>query len=141
MRKMDVTEQDAVVACDVCLKEIPRSVARSFEGSDYVHHFCGQGCYDQWLAGQGMRAVGLVVSGVELDFAAAQALAQTMATRHAKDAMLLAWFDREQGKESPQVPECQHKPGWLAYAESHGGNLKIDINHGAYVFIFACGQQ
>ena len=55
--------------------------------------------------------------------------------------MLLAWFDREGGKESPEVPECQHKPGWLAYAESHGGDLKVDINHGAYVFIFATTKQ
>ena len=56
MRKMDVTEQDAVVALGVCLKEIPRSVARSFEGSGYVHHFFGQGCYTTLPGGHGRGA-------------------------------------------------------------------------------------
>lgn len=140
MAKTDASEE-GLVACEVCLKEIPRSVARSLEGVDYVYHFCGQKCYEKWQAGAGMREVGLEISGLELDFAAAQALAQTVAQRYAGDAMPLAWFDRERGGESPEVPECQHKPGWLAYAESHGGDLKIDINHGAYVFIFATGKQ
>ena len=36
------------VACEVCLKEIPESVAVSQEGNEYVHHFCGIECYDQW---------------------------------------------------------------------------------------------
>ena len=88
-----------------------------------------------------MHAVGMEVSGMELDFTAAQALALTVARRLAEDAMLLAWFDRERGRESPQVPECQHKHGWLAYAESHVGDLKVDVNRGAYVFIFATGRQ
>ena len=140
MTTTDVPEEGPV-ACEVCLKEIPRSVARSLEGVDYVYHFCGQQCYEKWQAGAGMREVGLEVSGMDLDFGAAQALAESAAKQYAEDAMLLAWFDRERGKESPEVPECQHKPGWLAYAESHGGDLKIDINHGAYVFIFATGKQ
>lgn len=38
----------AVVACDVCAKEIPRSAAQTFEGSDYVRHFCGQTCLTRW---------------------------------------------------------------------------------------------
>ncbi|MBI3778240.1 MAG: AF1514 family protein [Gammaproteobacteria bacterium] len=140
MTTTDVPEE-GLVACEVCLKEIPRSVARSLEGPDYVYYFCGQQCYEKWQAGAGMREVGLEVSGMDLDFAAAQALAESAAKRYAEDAMLLAWFDRERGKESPNVPECQHKPGWLAYAESHGGDLKIDINHGAYVFIFTTTKQ
>jgi len=140
MTKTDVPEE-GLVACEVCLKEIPRSVARSLEGPDYVYHFCGQKCYEKWQAGAGMREVGLEVSGMDLDFGAAQALAESVAKRYAEDAMPLAWFDRERGKESPEVPECQHKPGWLAYAESHGGDLKIDINHGAYVFIFTTIKQ
>ena len=78
---------------------------------------------------------------MDLDFGAAQVLAESAATRYPEDAMPLAWFDREGGKESPEVPECQHKPGWLAYAERHGGDLKGDINHGAYVFIFATTKQ
>lgn len=141
MAKTDTTEKEGVVACEVCLKEIPRSTARSLEGPDYVYHFCGSQCYEKWLAGAGLREIGLEVSGMELDFEAAQSLAQAAARRYAEDAMLLAWFDRSRGKESPQVPECRHKPGWLAYAESHGGDLRIDVNRGAYVFIFASRKQ
>jgi hypothetical protein len=32
---------EGLVACEVCLKEIPRSVGRSQDGSDYVLYFCG----------------------------------------------------------------------------------------------------
>jgi hypothetical protein len=37
-----------MVACEVCLKEIPESVAQSMEGEDYVHHFCGLECFERW---------------------------------------------------------------------------------------------
>lgn len=40
------------VACEVCLTEIPPSVATSHEGQDYVHYFCGDHCYVQWRARQ-----------------------------------------------------------------------------------------
>ncbi|VAW91942.1 hypothetical protein MNBD_GAMMA23-205 [hydrothermal vent metagenome] len=36
------------VACDVCLKEIPRSEAKVEEVTDYVAHFCGLECYKKW---------------------------------------------------------------------------------------------
>lgn len=39
---------EGMVACEVCLKEVPRSEARSDEVSDYVHYFCGPDCYQQW---------------------------------------------------------------------------------------------
>lgn len=38
----------APVSCDVCLKEIPKSEARSAEARDYVAYFCGLDCYQQW---------------------------------------------------------------------------------------------
>jgi len=37
-----------VVSCAVCLAEIPSDVALSFEGPDYVQHFCGLSCLDVW---------------------------------------------------------------------------------------------
>lgn len=40
--------EDEQVQCSVCLKEIPSSEAQSAEASDYVAHFCGLDCYDQW---------------------------------------------------------------------------------------------
>jgi hypothetical protein len=40
------------VACAVCLKEIPHSVAHSHEGPDYVLHFCGDTCFVKWQEGE-----------------------------------------------------------------------------------------
>jgi hypothetical protein len=39
------TEQ---VACEVCLKGVPRSEAKMEEASDYVMYFCGLECHDKW---------------------------------------------------------------------------------------------
>jgi hypothetical protein len=50
--------------------------------------------------------------------------------------MMLAWFDRRRGRAAPEVPECQHQPGWLVCAESHGADLRVDINRGGDVFAF-----
>lgn len=36
------------VACDVCLKEVPKSEAMSPEATEYVMHFCGLDCYEKW---------------------------------------------------------------------------------------------
>jgi len=43
---------EGLVSCEVCLKEIPRSVGRSQEGSDYVLHFCGDNCSVEGQKGQ-----------------------------------------------------------------------------------------
>lgn len=45
------TEPEEQIACEVCLKEIPRSVATSHEAKEYVHHFCGIDCYARWQQG------------------------------------------------------------------------------------------
>ena len=36
------------ISCEVCLKEIPASEAKSAEAEDYVAFFCGLECYEQW---------------------------------------------------------------------------------------------
>jgi hypothetical protein len=36
------------IACDVCLTEVPASVAQTAEGPDYVQHFCGLDCLEKW---------------------------------------------------------------------------------------------
>ncbi len=38
------------VPCEVCLKEIPVSEAKSDEALDYVVYFCGLECYAKWKA-------------------------------------------------------------------------------------------
>lgn len=46
-RKPETTDVP-MVSCQVCLKEVPKSVAQSLEGSEYVYHFCGADCYQRW---------------------------------------------------------------------------------------------
>lgn len=36
------------VACEVCLKEVPKSESKVDEASDYVLYFCGIDCYTKW---------------------------------------------------------------------------------------------
>lgn len=50
-RPSRATPETETIACEVCMKEIPRSVAHSHEGPDYVLHFCGSGCFDRWREG------------------------------------------------------------------------------------------
>lgn len=40
--------EHAVVSCEVCLKEVPQSLAHTEEAEDYVSYFCGLDCYDKW---------------------------------------------------------------------------------------------
>jgi hypothetical protein len=54
MAEKPVPTEPGLVACDVCLKEIPESVAMSQEGDEYTQHFCGLECYEQWKR-QGTR--------------------------------------------------------------------------------------
>lgn len=42
--------KDNLVACEICLKEIPVSEAKSEEASGYVAHYCGLECYAIWKA-------------------------------------------------------------------------------------------
>lgn len=39
---------DELIACEICLKEVPKTDAESSETADYVAHFCGLECYEQW---------------------------------------------------------------------------------------------
>jgi hypothetical protein len=73
----------------------------------------------------------------ELDFARARALADRRAVEVGTEPMLLAWYNGRTGEFSPQVTCCgEDKPTWLIYAESRGGDLVIDINDEAYVFVY-----
>lgn len=37
-----------LVACEVCLKQVPASEATVSEATDYFVHFCGLECYEKW---------------------------------------------------------------------------------------------
>ncbi|MHB9100148.1 MAG: AF1514 family protein [Sulfuricella sp.] len=87
-----------------------------------------------------VKEIAVSIQGVALDYDAARAVAQLLAEKANGGAMLLAWFDGKSGVGYPQVQECTGTmPGWLAYAKSHGGNLRVNVNHHAFVFIFAVG--
>lgn len=36
------------IECDHCHTTIPATVALSFEGADYIYHFCGPLCIEAW---------------------------------------------------------------------------------------------
>ena len=38
----------ALIACEICMKEIPTNDAITPETDDYVAHFCGLDCYELW---------------------------------------------------------------------------------------------
>ncbi|MGB8992200.1 MAG: AF1514 family protein [Desulfobaccales bacterium] len=81
--------------------------------------------------------VDLCLPDAPLDFSRARALADRRAREMGGEPMLLAWYDRATGAFSPQVTCCTDaKPAWLMYAESRGGDLIIDINDEAYVFVY-----
>ncbi|MEE9342930.1 MAG: DUF3330 domain-containing protein [Gammaproteobacteria bacterium] len=40
---------DELIACDICLKEVPVADAKNEEVSDYIIHFCGLECYALWV--------------------------------------------------------------------------------------------
>lgn len=74
----------------------------------------------------------------ELTLESARAAADVAARAHDEDPMLISWFEAETGRHSPRVECCREdKPGWLAYAESRGGDLVFSINRQQYVFVYA----
>ncbi|NOZ10695.1 MAG: DUF3330 domain-containing protein [Gammaproteobacteria bacterium] len=48
MTEIEKPTEDEKVTCEICLKEIPKSAAKSEEANDYVAHFCGLDCYEKW---------------------------------------------------------------------------------------------
>jgi hypothetical protein len=48
MADNDKMTEEERIACEICLKEVPISEAKSEEASDYFFHFCGIDCYTKW---------------------------------------------------------------------------------------------
>jgi len=84
-----------------------------------------------------METAFLSVDPQGLDLQKAQDLARLKARELNPDAMLLAWYDARSGIGYPDV-ECgsRDEPPWQVFARARGGNLTIDINDGAYTFIY-----
>lgn len=47
--------RQGMVACEVCLTEIPASEAQNSEAVDYVRYFCGTECYERWQRQAGVN--------------------------------------------------------------------------------------
>jgi len=73
--------------------------------------------------------------GCGFDCAKDKAVAE--ARKYGKDPEVVSWFDRKGGRHS-QGDECclEGEPTWIAYAESKGAHLTIDVNQGEYIFLF-----
>ena len=74
------------------------------------------------------------------DYLAAMAIASAAARKRLGEAMLLSWYDRDRDFEAPQhVSECHQDsavPGYVDYALHRGASLKVDIEHGRFVFFY-----
>ncbi len=74
------------------------------------------------------------------DYQVAMALANDEATARLGEHMLLSWYDRDRDFESPQhASECHQGcavPGYVDYALHRGATLKIDVEHGRFVFFY-----
>ena len=82
-----------------------------------------------------INTITIKIENKTVDFTLAKQIAVDVASDSVSDPMLIARYDGIKGEEYPTIPECQHKPGWLAYAEGHNTRLRIDINQD-YSFIF-----
>jgi hypothetical protein len=84
--------------------------------------------------------VDLTIEDPALDFPRAKEAADRRAREFCPEPLLLAWFDRAAGRFSPNIPCCREDlPTWLVYALSRGGDLVIDINHEAFIFVYLQG--
>jgi len=74
------------------------------------------------------------------DYLQAMATANAEAERRLGQHMLLSWYDRDRDFESPQhASECHANspiPGYVDYALYRDATLKIDIEHGRFVFFY-----
>lgn len=74
------------------------------------------------------------------DYRVAMSIASAEAENRIGQSMLLSWYDRDRDFESPQhASECHQDsavPGYVDYGIHHGATLKVDIEHGRFVFFY-----
>ncbi len=78
---------------------------------------------------------------VGLTFDKAQEAARRVAKNYDSDPLLLSWYDRKKGQESPHVSCGGAEPGWVTYGKSHGGCFTVNVNHGDYMFMYRCDHE
>lgn len=87
-----------------------------------------------------MKTIRLEGDGIELEFAVCKPLADAMAAQLLGETICLSWYDQAKDQESPaHVSECHEAcdiPGYIEYAESRGGQLRIVCGDGDFVFCY-----
>lgn len=83
------------------------------------------------------ETINITIDDPNLDFELARQQAKTKALAINRNAMQLAWYDQQAGKGFPDY-DCGagDRPPWQVFADSRGANLTIDINGGAYIFLY-----
>lgn len=85
----------------------------------------------------------LNIGDPQLPYERAHEAAVSLARKYGDDPLLLSWFNKKSGEESPNT-SCEggsSEPGWVNYAKGHGANLTVNVNHGDYVFMFRSGVE
>lgn len=73
----------------------------------------------------------------DLDFMAAQSMAEDKVKSLCPDPTLISWYNAATGESHPNVERgSTGKPGWLNYAESRNCDMTVDINDEQFVFIY-----
>ncbi len=89
--------------------------------------------------GSGVTLVELTPETPVKDHNAAMELAKEEARKHMDEFMLMSWYDRDRNIESPanstETPGDE-LTGYVYYGINHGAKLKVDIEHGRFVFFF-----
>ena len=87
-----------------------------------------------------LRTESIDSGATDLDFAAAKRLADALADSRLDRPICLSWFDRAADRESPaHASECHGDcdlPGYVEYASTRGGELRVIVDGGAYVFCY-----
>jgi hypothetical protein len=77
---------------------------------------------------------------LDVGFDAARRLADRAAEVILVEPLLLSWYDRDRDLEAPgHVNECHagcETPGYVDYAANRGGELRVDVDGGRFVFCY-----
>ncbi|MEE4113111.1 MAG: AF1514 family protein [Desulfobacteraceae bacterium] len=83
------------------------------------------------------ETVKLTIDAPDLDFDTARAQAKAKALDISPNAMQLAWYNGQTDQGFPNY-DCGRgdRPPWQVFADSRGANLTIDVNDGAFIFLY-----
>jgi hypothetical protein len=87
-----------------------------------------------------VKTVYLDCRELAIGFDAARRLADRAAEGVLDEPLLLSWYDRDRDLEAPgHVNECHagcETPGYVDYATNRGGQLRVDVDGGRFVFCY-----